>query len=201
MKVTTKWQVTIPARIRDYLGIYPHTNVDFRIAGGRVILVKPDTDPEESGRFLTMRGILKGELSTKKWMQATRGDWWLSWLILMYLSMYWPTTLAGPGGQSRSLQPTVKKGLSSIQLYTRNYVLAVLRLNSWITLSDTSRWHTVKFPEMASSELPELLELTEPEKEQRDRYFPISSLEVTLKRPQSLFSPVIRRDSARTSPQ
>jgi len=45
MKVTTKGQVTIPARIRDYLGIYPHTNVDFRIAGGRVILVKPDTDP------------------------------------------------------------------------------------------------------------------------------------------------------------
>ena len=74
MKVTTKGQVTIPARIRDYLGIYPHTNVDFRIAGGRVILVKPDTDPEESGRFSTMRGILKGELSTEKWMKATRGD-------------------------------------------------------------------------------------------------------------------------------
>ncbi|MEA1927178.1 MAG: AbrB/MazE/SpoVT family DNA-binding domain-containing protein [Candidatus Auribacterota bacterium] len=75
MKVTIKGQVTIPARIREYLGIYPHTNVDFSIAEGKVILVKPDTDPEESGRFLNMRGILKGELSTEKWMQATRSDW------------------------------------------------------------------------------------------------------------------------------
>ena len=74
MKVTTKGQVTIPVRIRDYLGIFPHADVDFRIMGGRVILVKPDAAKAASGRFLSMRGILKGKLTTKKWMQDTRGE-------------------------------------------------------------------------------------------------------------------------------
>ena len=74
MKVTTKGQVTIPVRIRDYLGISPHADVDFRIMGGMVVLVKPDADQAESGRFLSMRGILKGKLTTQKWMQVTRGD-------------------------------------------------------------------------------------------------------------------------------
>ncbi len=74
MKVTTKGQVTIPVRIRDYLGIFPHADVDFQIMGGRVILVKPDADKAESGRFLPLRGILKGKLTTQRWMQNTRGD-------------------------------------------------------------------------------------------------------------------------------
>jgi len=74
MKVTTKGQVTIPARIRDYLGISPHAEVDFRIKGGRVILVKPDQDAVAGGKFTSLRGILKGRLTTQKWMRETRGD-------------------------------------------------------------------------------------------------------------------------------
>lgn len=73
MKVTTKGQVTIPARIRNYLGIIPHTDVDFCIVDEKVFLVKADSDNNEKTKFSTMRGILKGKLSTKKWMHETRG--------------------------------------------------------------------------------------------------------------------------------
>lgn len=74
MKVTTKGQVTIPARIREYLGIAPHSEVDFRIKGGIVMLVKEDAATEANGKFLALRGILKGQWTTQRWMRETRGD-------------------------------------------------------------------------------------------------------------------------------
>ncbi len=74
MKVTTKGQVTIPARIRGFLGITPHTDVDFEIAGGRVVLVKSKPGQAPRTRFTAMRGILKGPRTTHEWMKATRGD-------------------------------------------------------------------------------------------------------------------------------
>lgn len=74
MKVTTKGQVTIPARIRDYLGIAPHTQVDFRITGRDVVLVKQDLVRRTDARFLALRGVLKGKLTTQQWMRETRGD-------------------------------------------------------------------------------------------------------------------------------
>ena len=73
MKVTTKGQVTIPARIREYLGIAPHSEVDFRIKGGIVMLVKKDAATEANGKFLALRGILKGKWTTQRWMRETRG--------------------------------------------------------------------------------------------------------------------------------
>ncbi len=73
MKVTTKGQVTIPARIREYLDIGPHSEVDFRISGGSVVLVKHQkADPPEEP-FSALRGVLKGAHSTASWMRATRG--------------------------------------------------------------------------------------------------------------------------------
>ncbi len=72
MKVTTKGQVTIPSRIREYLGISPHTDVDFRIAGGTVVLVKHETSRNAGNRFSTLRGVLKGKLTTQQWMRETR---------------------------------------------------------------------------------------------------------------------------------
>jgi AbrB family looped-hinge helix DNA binding protein len=74
MKVTTKGQVTIPARIRDYLHIAPHGDVDFRIANGNVILVKHEDQQKPQSQFKAMRGVLKGTMTTKQWMNATRGD-------------------------------------------------------------------------------------------------------------------------------
>ena len=73
MKVTTKGQVTIPARIRDYLAIAPHSNVEFRIAEGAVVLVKPADRQRGRSRFASLRGILKGGRTTQQWMLATRG--------------------------------------------------------------------------------------------------------------------------------
>ena len=74
MKVTTKGQVTIPARIREYMGIGPHSDVDFRVAEGAVVLVKHEKSGQGKGKFLALRGVLKGTRTTQQWMQATRGD-------------------------------------------------------------------------------------------------------------------------------
>ena len=75
MKVTTKGQVTIPARIRDYLGIVPHCDVDFSIRDEQVVLTKLTMAPEGGqSKFASMRGILGRKLTTDQWMKATRGD-------------------------------------------------------------------------------------------------------------------------------
>ena len=73
MKVTSKGQVTIPARIREYLDIAPHANVDFRISGGAVVLVRHEDTGEPGSKFAALRGVLKGTRTTHEWMQATRG--------------------------------------------------------------------------------------------------------------------------------
>lgn len=74
MKVTTKGQVTIPARIREYLDITPHSEVDFQIHDGTVMLVKHSNKEAVRKKFTALRGILKGTQTTNQWMQATRGD-------------------------------------------------------------------------------------------------------------------------------
>jgi len=74
MKVTTKGQVTIPVRIRDYLGIAPHSDVDFRITSGTVVLVKHQVSRGTRNRFSALRGILKGPRTTQQWMRETRGN-------------------------------------------------------------------------------------------------------------------------------
>lgn len=73
MKVTTKGQVTIPARIRDYLGIAPHSDVDFLITDGTVVLVQKEASQGSQSRFSTLRGVLKGKSTTRQWMRETRG--------------------------------------------------------------------------------------------------------------------------------
>ncbi len=74
MKVTTKGQVTIPARIREYLGIAPHSDVDFRVSNGQVVLVKQEDDRGARGKFAPLRGVLKGNRTTRQWMRETRGN-------------------------------------------------------------------------------------------------------------------------------
>jgi len=77
MKVTSKGQVTIPRHIRNYLGISAYSEVDFAIRGDEVVVVKlaeEEGAASSKGRFARLRGLKKGGLSTKKWMEATRGD-------------------------------------------------------------------------------------------------------------------------------
>ena len=74
MKVTTKGQVTIPARIRGFLGVAPHGEVDFRIVGGNVVLVRQEVAHGPDKGIESLRGVLKGKLTTQQWMHETRGD-------------------------------------------------------------------------------------------------------------------------------
>ncbi len=74
MKVTTKGQVTIPAYIRSHLGIGPHSNVDFDISNGQVVLHKVESAGDGVSRFARLRGYRKGKMTTEEWMRATRGD-------------------------------------------------------------------------------------------------------------------------------
>lgn len=75
MKVTTKGQVTIPQHIRRHLGVEPHTEVEFSIRNGVVILMKAtslNSDASGRSRFEAYRGSNSQGLSTDEWMSATR---------------------------------------------------------------------------------------------------------------------------------
>jgi antitoxin PrlF len=54
--VTSKGQVTVPQRFREWLGIVPGSKVEFELAdGGRVVLTKVDPEKPVS-RFEKWRG-------------------------------------------------------------------------------------------------------------------------------------------------
>jgi AbrB family looped-hinge helix DNA binding protein len=72
--VTTKGQVTIPKKVRDFLGIRPGTAVDFEVRqGGDVVLVRAD-GKRRSGRLARLRGMARGGMTTDEIMRLTRGD-------------------------------------------------------------------------------------------------------------------------------
>ncbi|MEC5125935.1 AbrB/MazE/SpoVT family DNA-binding domain-containing protein [Verrucomicrobiales bacterium BCK34] len=76
MKVTTKGQVTIPQHIRRFLGIVPHSEVDFLIEGESVVLVpidgSSDKNAEKISRFRALRGTKRNGHSTEDWSTETR---------------------------------------------------------------------------------------------------------------------------------
>ncbi len=74
MRITSKGQVTIPQAIREEAGLMPHTEVEFELKGGKVILKplgKPTTRAHRAiGR---LRGSLKHvRMSTDQIMALTR---------------------------------------------------------------------------------------------------------------------------------
>ena len=73
MKVTTKGQVTIPQHIREKLGIFPTTEVDFVEEKGRVYLVKKKSKAIKNQRFNKLRGIATVKMTTDQIMALTRG--------------------------------------------------------------------------------------------------------------------------------
>lgn len=75
-RVTCKGQITIPKRVRDYLGLAPGSMVEVEVApDGRVVLVKQDAgllpDPD---RFEKLRGTAPTKLTTDQLMALLRGD-------------------------------------------------------------------------------------------------------------------------------
>ena len=73
-RVTRKGQVTIPKRVRDYLGLEPGSMVEFDVAqDGRIVLVNQDATPKPS-RFEKVRGTATTTLTTDEIMALMRGD-------------------------------------------------------------------------------------------------------------------------------
>lgn len=72
-RLTSKGQVTIPKRLRDYLGLKPGSQVDFELAdNGRVWLRAHQQAPES--RFARLRGSAKTGMTTDELMALTRGE-------------------------------------------------------------------------------------------------------------------------------
>jgi antitoxin PrlF len=73
-RVTRKGQVTIPKRVRDYLGLAPGSVVDFDVTpDGRIVLINQDPTPKPS-RFEKIRGTATVKMTTDEIMALTRGD-------------------------------------------------------------------------------------------------------------------------------
>ena len=68
-KVTAKYQVTIPAKIRKEMGIVPGTEVDIAKEGQKYVLV---ADPIEAVKR-KWRGRFKGGATTMEYMDEVRG--------------------------------------------------------------------------------------------------------------------------------
>ena len=72
--VTAKGQVTIPKPVRDFLGIAPGSQVEFRrVADGSVVLMRAD-EGRPASRFTRLRGQAGKGLSTDAIMDLTRGE-------------------------------------------------------------------------------------------------------------------------------
>jgi antitoxin PrlF len=76
-QVTVKGQVTIPKRVREYLGIEPGSGVEFEVSPkGEVLLRKagrPSKRARPHGRFAALRGTRKSGMSTDEIMNLLRG--------------------------------------------------------------------------------------------------------------------------------
>ena len=78
MQITTKGQVTIPQEIRNRLGLLPHTNVEFEMAGDHALIRKARRLPGESvrGRLAleALRGTSETRMSTDEILALTRAE-------------------------------------------------------------------------------------------------------------------------------
>lgn len=78
MQITTKGQVTIPQEIRNQLGLLPHTEVEFEIAGdhARIRKIKRATGAGSRGNraLELLRGTADTRMSTDEIMALTRDE-------------------------------------------------------------------------------------------------------------------------------
>jgi len=78
MQITSKGQVTIPQEIRNRLGLLPHTEVEFEIAGDHARIRKARRQAGRGGRGRLavefLRGTADTGMSTDEIMALTRGE-------------------------------------------------------------------------------------------------------------------------------
>ena len=80
-RLTSKGQVTIPKRVRDYLGLKPGSTVEFAVTGEGQVLLKAaeakktaETQKERLEKALAaLPGIDKFPMTTDELMRLTRG--------------------------------------------------------------------------------------------------------------------------------
>lgn len=74
MRITSKGQVTIPQEIREKLGLLPETEVEFRVRGNVVQILKAERSSSRGSRVIRgLRGTATTKLSTDEIMALTRG--------------------------------------------------------------------------------------------------------------------------------
>lgn len=72
-RITSKGQVTIPKKVREYLGLKPGSEVEFTIVGNGQIGLKTHEKRTKS-RFDAVRGTLNLGMTTDEFMRMIRGD-------------------------------------------------------------------------------------------------------------------------------
>ena len=78
MKITTKGQVTIPVEIREKLGLFPNSEVEFEVTG-QTVRIRKVRRAEGRGRrgksiVERLRGCGSVRMTTDEILALTRGD-------------------------------------------------------------------------------------------------------------------------------
>jgi AbrB family looped-hinge helix DNA binding protein len=75
MKVTTKGQVTIPLAVREQMGIYPGSEVDFHVEGDTIKVIPVEKALKYEHKLSArLRGQGTVKMSTDEIMALTRGE-------------------------------------------------------------------------------------------------------------------------------
>jgi len=75
MRVTSKGQVTIPRSIRQHLGIFSQSEVEFVVEGNTVVLRTVEGGASRGKRLVeTLRGRATVRMTTDEIMAFTRGE-------------------------------------------------------------------------------------------------------------------------------
>lgn len=78
MQITSKGQVTIPQDVRNRLGLLPHTEVEFELAGDHARIRKAGHSPGARSRGSRVMEALRGSatvrMSTDEIMALTRAE-------------------------------------------------------------------------------------------------------------------------------
>jgi AbrB family looped-hinge helix DNA binding protein len=75
MRITSKGQVTVPAWIRERFGLNEGTEVEFRIEGNTVVIVRAEGSETRGQRLVRrLRGSGSSGMSTAEIMELLRDD-------------------------------------------------------------------------------------------------------------------------------
>lgn len=75
MRVTSKGQVTIPRNVRQHLGIFPQSEVEFVVEGNTVVLRMVTGETSRGKKLIeTLRGRATVRMTTDEIMALTRGE-------------------------------------------------------------------------------------------------------------------------------